>query len=141
MIIILSKYSFLIFSVMQRRANCFVDVLPRLGVARVIVSPTEACCMSFTKHTLTTFHRHPADCVGGESNEVLVYPNLPGFDPGTASQCHYTPCDGIHMRFRVPSTTKSYDPVSPYNIELSSASPDSTALVCVFCGEVLTETL
>lgn len=123
---------------MQRRNSCFVDLLPRLGVARVVISLTHPCVLSFTKHTLT-FHHHPAHHGDddGEAVEVQMPANLPGIDPSQATRCEYKRGEGIQTRFQLLSTLESTEPASPYEMCQSFASTESTVLLCVFCEEVL----
>ena len=123
---------------MSKRTKCFIDFLPKLGVASVIISPSSPSYVSCSQNALTL-------CTADNSTEHLdfsMWSNMPRIDPSSATHCKYIASKGaVHVRFRLSmnddlQTQQSEEDYTP------SCLPDferlsSSDLSCLLCGELI----
>lgn len=114
-------------------AKYFADILPRLGVLRIVIAPSSfSSVLCFTNNTvscLTDLTTNNDKQIEHVQRELL---HLHQLKLTNIIQCTHIIGDGIHVRFKMIAECLNFH----FNVpEL----PDKTVIQCLFCREVLTE--
>ena len=121
---------------MTKRTKCFIDFLPKLGVASVIISPDSPSCISCSQNALTC----AADNSTTEHLDLSMWSNIPRINPSSATHCKYVRDEGaVHVRFRlltqdnIQTQSEDYNPTCLPDFERLSSSD----LLCLLCGQLI----